>query len=327
MKRRAFITLLAGGAAWPLAARAQQRPMPVIGFLTSYSSDDAFAQYSLPAFHHGLKEAGYIESRNVTIEYRGAEGRYDRLPALAADLVRRQVTVIVAVGGPSGPVAQASTTTIPIVFSGGGDPVKSGLVASLNRPGGNATGVVTLNAELGPKRLELLHELVPATDVIAVLLNPTYPVAETLSKELQEAARALGLQVHVLHASTERDIDAAFGALVRVQAGGLVVGTDPFFNRRMEQLAALALGHAVPTIYQYRAFAAAGGLISYGGNITDLYRQVGVYTGRVLAGAKPADLPVQQLTKVELIINLKTAKALGITVPLPLLGRADEVIE
>jgi putative tryptophan/tyrosine transport system substrate-binding protein len=323
--RRKFITLLGGTAVWPLAARAQQRPMPVIGFLTSYSSDDAFAQYSLPAFHHGLKEAGYIESRNVTIEYRGAEGRYDRLPALAADLVRRQVTVIVAVGGPSGPVAQASTTTIPIVFSGGGDPVKSGLVASLNRPGGNATGVVTLNAELGPKRLELLHELVPATDVIAVLLNPTYPVAETLSKELQEAARALGLQVHVLHAST--DIDAAFGALVRVQAGGLVVGTDPFFNRRMEQLAALALGHAVPTIYQYRAFAAAGGLISYGGNITDLYRQVGVYTGRVLAGAKPADLPVQQLTKVELIINLKTAKALGIAVPLPLLGRADEVIE
>jgi putative ABC transport system substrate-binding protein len=325
--RRKFITLVGAAASWPLAARAQQPTMPVIGFLTSYSTDDVFAQYSLPAFHQGLKEAGYTKGRNVTIEYRGAEGRYDRLPALAADLVRRQVTVIVAVGGPSGPVAQASTAMIPIVFSGGGDPVKSGLVASLNRPGGNATGVVTLNAELGPKRLELLHELAPATDVIAVLLNPTYPVAETLAKDLQTAARALGLQVHVLHASTERDIDAAFATLVRVRAGGLVVGTDPFFNRQMEQLAALALRHAVPTIYQYRAFAAAGGLISYGGNITDLYRQVGVYTGRILAGAKPADLAVQQLTKVELIINLKTAKALGITVPLPLLGRADEVIE
>src|SRR5262245_34123498 len=213
MKRREFIALLGGGglllAAKVKRARGQQPAMPVIGFLTSYSSDDAFAQYSLPAFHQGLKEAGYIEGRNVTIEYRGAEGRYDRLPALAADLVRRQVTVIVAVGGPSGPMAQASTATIPIVFSGGGDPVKSGLVVSPNRPGGNATGVVTLNAELGPKRLELLHELAPATDAIAVLLNPTYAVAETLSKDLQTAARALGLQVHVLHASTECDIDAA----------------------------------------------------------------------------------------------------------------------
>jgi putative ABC transport system substrate-binding protein len=327
MRRRNFVTLLGGAAAWPLAARAQQAAMPVIGFLASYSSDDAFARYHLPAFHQGLKEAGYVDGRNVTIEYRWAGGRYDQMPALAADLVNRRVTTIVAIGGPAGSVAQAATTTIPIVFSGGGDPVKLGLVSSLNQPGGNATGVVTLNAELGPKRLELLHELVPAMDNLAVLLNPTYRVAETLSKDLEAAAQALGLRVHVLHASTEREIDAAFATLVRLKVAGLVVGTDVFFNTRMEQLAALALRHAMPTIYQYRAFAVAGGLISYGGNITDLYRQVGIYTGRILTGVKPADLPVHQLTKVELIINLKTAKALGLTVPIPLLGRADEVIE
>jgi putative tryptophan/tyrosine transport system substrate-binding protein len=327
MKRREFITLLGGAAGWPLAARAQQPAMPVIGFLASRAPGDD--PHLLTAFRLGLKEAGYIEGQNVAIEYRFAENQYDRLPALAADLVRRQVTVIAA-NGPAARAAKAATATIPIAFAAGFDPVEAGLVASLNRPGGNITGVSFMDVELGPKRLELLHELVPTVTVIAVLVNPSDPArAETTSKELQAAAHSLGLQqLHVLHASTERDFDTVFASLVQLRAGGLVIGGEPFFNSRSEQLGELTMRHAVPTVYQLRTFAAAGGLASYGGaNLAGLYRLVGVYTGRILKGEKPADLPVQQATKVELIINLKTARALGLTVPLSLLGRADEVID
>ena len=280
----------------------------------------------MAAFHAGLKEAGYVEGQNVAVEYRFAEGRNDRLPAMAADLVRLQVAVIAA-NGPSVVAAKAATTEIPIVFSVGLDPVASGLVASLNRPGGNLTGDTILFDELGPKRLELMRELVPADTIIAVLINPAYPTAETQSKAMHAAARALGLEIHVLHASTERDFDAAFATLAQLRAGALVIGNDAFFNSHSQQLAALMIRHGVPTIFQTREFAVAGGLASYGGSIKDSYRQVGVYTGRILKGEKPADLPVQQTTKVELIVNLKTAKALGIAIPISLLGRADEVIE
>jgi putative ABC transport system substrate-binding protein len=328
MRRRDFISLFGGAAvAWPLAARAQQAAMPVIGFLASRAPGDD--PHLLTAFRLGLKEAGYIEGQNVAIEYRFAENQYDRLPALAADLVRRQVTVIAA-NGPAARAAKAATATIPIAFAAGFDPVEAGLVASLNRPGGNITGVSFMDVELGPKRLELLHELVPTVTVIAVLVNPSDPArAETTSKELQAAAHSLGLQqLHVLHASTERDFDTVFASLVQLRAGGLVIGGEPFFNSRSEQLGELTMRHAVPTVYQLRTFAAAGGLASYGGaSLAELYRLVGVYTGRILKGEKPADLPVQQASKVELIINLKTARALGLTVPLSLLGRADEVIE
>jgi putative ABC transport system substrate-binding protein len=325
MQRREFITLIGGAAAaWPLSARAQQPAMPVIGFLHS-GSPDMYAD-RLRTFRQGLKEAGYVEGENVAIEYRWAENQYDRLPALAADLVRRQVAVIAA-NSPAALPAKAATTTIPIVFTSGLDPVAVGLVASLNRPGGNLTGIASLNVEIGPKRLELLHELVPTATIFALLLNPTNPYAQTLSRNLQAAARTLGLQLHVLHASTEREIDTVFAILTQLRAGGLVIGPDAFFNDRSEQLAALTVRHAVPAISQYREFAAAGGLMSYGGSTTDSFRQVGVYTGRILKGEKPADLPVVRSTKVEMILNLKTAKALGLTVPLPLIGRADEVIE
>jgi putative ABC transport system substrate-binding protein len=327
IQRREFITLVGGAAAaWPHAAHAQQRPaMPVIGYLGAASARGYVAQ--LAAFRQGLQDAGYVEGRNVAVEYRWADDRYDRLPALAAELVGRQVTVIVASGAAAAPAAKAATTTIPIVFATGADPVAVRLVASLARPGGNLTGVTTLNTELGPKRLELLREAVPAATIVAALVNPSYPAAETQSKDLQAAARTLGLQLHVLHASNEREFDAVFATLVQLRAGGLVIGADTFFNSQSEQFATLALRHAVPAIYQYREFAAAGGLMSYGGSITASYRTVGLYVGRILKGEKPADLPVQQITKVELIINTKTAKALGLTFPITLLGRADEVIE
>jgi putative ABC transport system substrate-binding protein len=328
LERREFLATLGGAAAaWPLATRAQQPAMPVIGYLGS-ESPDAFAG-RLRAFRQGLSETGYVEGKNVAIEYRWAENQFDRFPALMADLVRREVTVIVAVTGtPPALAAKAATATIPIVFVTAGDPVALGLVGSLNRPGGNLTGVATLTVELGPKQLEVLRELVPTATIIALLVNPTNPTnAETLSRDLQAAARTLGLQLHVLHASTERDFDTVFATLSRLRAGALVIGSDPFFNSRSQQLAALALRHAMPTMYPFREYAIAGGLISYGNSFADAHRQVGVYTGHILKGQKPADLPVQQATKVELIINMKTAKALGLTVPLVLLGRADEVIE
>jgi putative ABC transport system substrate-binding protein len=326
MRRREFITLLGSAAAWPLAARGQQTAMPVIGLLGSASPD--LWTDRLRAFRRGLSETGYVEGRNVAIEYRWAEGQNDRLPALAADLVRQKVAVISVLGGTVGALAaKAATTTIPIVLFSAGDPVMMGLVASLNRPGGNITGVSDLSAQLGPKRLELLHELVPTATTIALLVNPSNPLAETQSKDLQAAARALGLQLHILHAGTEHEFDTVFATVAQLRAGALVIGVDGFFTNRMEQLAALTVRHAVPTIYINREFAAAGGLISYGGSRADAYRLVGIYTGRILKGEKPADLPVQQATKVELFINFKTAKALGLTVPLSLLGRADEVIE
>ena len=325
MRRREFITLLGGAAVtWPFTVRAQPE-LPVIGLLNSTSAE-AYAT-RIAAFRQGLSETGYIEGRNVMIEYRWANGQYDRLPGMEIDQVRRKVAVIAAITTPAATAAKEATKTIPIVFEMGTDPVAVGLVTSLSRPGGNLTGVSLLNVELGSKRLELMHELIPTATVVAALVNPNNPNAETLSRELPAAARALGLQLHVLHASADGDIDMVFANLLELRAGGLVIGSDPFFNSRSEKLAALALRHALPTIYQYRAFAATGGLISYGGSSTEPFRQAGVYAGRILKGEKPADLPVVQSTKVELIINLKTAKALGITVPPSLLARADELIE
>ena len=329
MKRRAFIALLSGVATmkWPVAARAQQPVIPVVGILAGVSAEK-YVPY-VAAFRQGLADIGFVEGQNVAIEYRSANGQYDRMPVLVVDLIQRPVTAIVVFGStPAALAAKAATTTIPIVFLTGADTVKLGLVTSLNRPGSNLTGLTVLSADLGPKQLELLHELVPNATLIALLLNPTsHTFNETLSRDLQEAARRFGLRLHVLHASTERDLDMVFASLVQLRVGGLVIGPDVFFTSRIERLAALTLRHATPTIYAYREYPEAGGLMSYGTDLTAAYRQVGVYTGRILRREKAADLPVQQATKVELVLNLKTAKALGITFPNSLLGRADEVIE
>jgi putative ABC transport system substrate-binding protein len=327
-RRREFVTLLCGAAAtWPFAASAQQPAMPVIGYLGS-ASPDLYAD-RLRAFRQGLNDTGYVEDRNVAIEYRWAEDQFDRLPAMAADLVRRQVAVIAVPGStPGARAAKAATTTIPIVFAIGSDPVELGLVASLNRPGGNLTGLTNLNVEVLPKRLELLHEVVPKATIVALLVNPTSPnVAESETRNVQAAARTLGLQLHVLSASTNSEIDTAFATLAQRGAGALVIGGDNFLFGQREQIVALAARHSIPVAYDRREFAVAGGLISYGASLLDVHRQVGVYTGRILKGEKPADLPVMQPTKFDLVLNLKTAKALGLVVPLPLLGRADEVIE
>jgi putative tryptophan/tyrosine transport system substrate-binding protein len=326
VNRREFITLIGGAAAaWPLAARAQQPVRPVVGFLDSRSPGEA--AYVVAAFHQGLNEVGYVEGQNVAIEYQWAEGQFDRLPELAAELVRRQVTVIFAGSTPATLPAKAATATIPIVFIASGDPVQLGLVTSFNRPGGNATGVILFSASLEPKRLELLHEFIPRASVIGVLMSRTYPLAEQQHKELQAAASGRGLQIHVVNASEEKGIDAAFKTFAERRIDALLVTAVPYFTNRRHQVVALATRHGVPAIYGQREFVAASGLMSYGTRLSDAYRQAGVYTGRVLKGEKPADLPIVQPTKFELVINLQTAKALGLDVPPMLLARADEVIE
>jgi putative tryptophan/tyrosine transport system substrate-binding protein len=323
MKRRELLLVLGAAMTAARGVRAQQKTMPVIGYLASSSPGPNVA-----VFREGLGETGYVEGRNVAIEYRWAEGSYDRLPALAADLVGRKVDLIVASGRPTSALAaKSATSTIPIVFTAVGDPVRAGLVASLARPGGNATGFSILFPELAPKRLELLFKLVPRARVIALLVNPNSPAAEPMIRDVQEAARTKGVQLDILKAGTEGEIDAAFASLLQLQAGALVVGDDPFFGSRREQLVALTTRHAVPAIYEFRAFAAAGGLISYGASLPAFYRKAGIYAGRILKGANPADLPVEQPTTFELVVNLKTAKALGLTVPPSILARADEVIE
>jgi putative ABC transport system substrate-binding protein len=326
MRRREFMLILAGAVAAVRSARAQHKVRPVIGYLASATPE--VNALLLPAFLRGLGETGYVEGQNIAVDYRWAEDHYDRLPALAAELVAAKVDVIVSTGGITGALAakNASATT-PIVFIAGDDPVERGLVASLARPGGNLTGISFLTVGLMPKRLELLSELVPHVNVIALLVNPTNAGARRVTREVEEAARAKGLELRTLKAGAEDEFDAAFGGLVRLQAGGLVVGTDPFFYSRRDQLVELATRHSVPAVYDRREFAAAGGLISYGPSFTDTWRQAGVYAGKILKGAQPADLPVQQPTKFELVVNLKTAKVLGLTVPQSILVRADEVIE
>jgi putative tryptophan/tyrosine transport system substrate-binding protein len=318
--------LVGGATAWPVVARAQQSSGPVVGFLNT-ASLEPFAVY-VRAYREGLGSAGFVEGRNVTIEYRWAEGNSPRLKDMAADLVRRRVDVIAATGGsPAALEAKAATTTIPIVFQVGIDPVKAGIVASLNKPGGNVTGATMLAVDLAPKRLELLRELAPQAHSFTALVDPSSPGAATLMGDLKATADALGIRVRVVEASTERELDRAFKTIASLQTDALYIGGTPLFNGLSEKLAVLTLQHRFPAIYQFRQFAAAGGLMSYGGSLTDAYHQAGVYTGRVLKGEKPADLPVQQSTRVELIINLKTAKALGVTVPQTLLARADEIIE
>jgi putative ABC transport system substrate-binding protein len=326
MIRREFITLLGGAAAWPVTARAQQAGMPVVGFLNAASPAE-WVRF-LTAFRRGLKETGFIEGQNVTVEFRWAEGRYDRLPELAADLVQRRVTILVATGGTTSALAaKAATTTIPIVFSTGGDPVELGLVASLSRPGGNSTGVSLLTNALMGKRLEILREVVPKALVIGVLLNPNSATAQSQLDDAQKAARTINQQLHILHASSERDFETVFASIVQARIGALIVSADPFFSSRRDQLVALADRERIPAIYEWREYAEAGGLMSYGSDLADGYRQVGTYVGRILKGDKPSDLPVVQSTKIEFVLNLKTARSLGLTIALPLLGRADEVIE
>ena len=325
IRRREFIVTLGGAAAWPLAARAQQPGMPVIGFLSS-ASPGPYAPFVF-AFHKGLKEVGYVEGQNVAVEYRFAEGQYDRLPAMAADLVRDRVTVIAATGTPAALVVKAATTTIPIVFSVVDDPAKLGLVASLSRPGGNATGVNFVVAELESKQIGLLHELVPVATRVGLLVNPNYPLTGAVTTDVIAAASAIGFAVDVVQASDSREIEAAFTTLVRNKADALLVGPDAVLLSRRLQLAILAARHAIPAMYNVREYPEAGGLISYGTSQTEAYRQVGVYTGKILKGAKPADLPVIQSSKFELVINLPTARAIDLESPPTLLARADEVIE
>ena len=326
MRRREFISLLSGAAAsWPLTARAQQSAMPVVGFLNAGSAIPYAKQAT--GFREGLSETGYVEGRNMLIEYRWAEGHNDRLPALAADLVQRHVAVIAATTLPAAPAAKAATATIPIVFLIGGDPVELGFVESMDRPGGNMTGIAVLNVDLIAKRLELLHELVPKADTVAVLVNPNSAYTEPETSHVHEAGLAAGLKVLLLAASNENEIGTAFANLVWQKVGALIVSADPFFTSHRDQVVALAARHAIPTIYQWRDFPEIGGLVSYGADRVDIYRQTGIYVGRILSGVQPSDLPVVQPTKFELVINLKTAKALGISVPIPILGRADEVIE
>ena len=315
MRRRKFITLLGGAAvSWPLAVRAQQPTMPVIGFLSAASARE-FA-HLVAAFRQGLSETGYADSRNVVIEYRWAEGHYDRLPAFAAELVHRPVTVLFTSGGtPSMQAASAATTTIPVVFVAGNDPIKLGLVASLNRPGGNMTGVYMFTTQLESKRLGLLRELVPTATMVAVLMNPTGPATQAQLDDVERAAHAVNLPTHIVRASSDRELDTAFATLIQLRAGALLVASDVFFNSRRDHVVALAARHAIPAIYEFREFAMAGGLMSYGTSLTDAYRQAGTYAGRILKGEKPADLPVVQATKFELVINLKTAKKLGLALP------------
>jgi putative tryptophan/tyrosine transport system substrate-binding protein len=326
MKRREFITLLGGAVAWPLAARAQQPVMPVIGYLSSETRESE--AFRVIPIRQGLQEGGYVEGKNAAFEYRWADGQFDRLPALAADLARRQVSVIVVGGTQAALAAKAATTTIPIVFAIGGDPVQLGLVVSLNRPGGNLTGVTSLNQEVIGKRLELLHETVPAATLVALLVNPRSPSqTESTLKDAQAAARRLGLQLHIVHASSERDFHLLFADLEQQRARALMIGPDPYFTSKSEQLATLSIRYAVPAISPYREFAAAGGMMSYGTNIADLNRRVGLLTSRLLKGEKPVELPVEQAAKLEMVINLKTAKMLGVDVPFGLSAAADEVIE
>src|SRR5262245_10379373 len=324
MKRREFITLIGGAAAWPIAARAQQPAMPVVGFMSSRSADDSTRVVA--AFHQGTAEMGYVEGRNVVIEFRWAQGQYDRLPALARELVARPVAVIAAVGA-SELAAKAATTVIPIIFGTGDDPINKGVLTSLNRPGGNITGAMFLTSALGAKRLGLLRELVAGANKFALLVNPNTAVGQAQTRDVQEAARALGLDLIVLNSNTDQSIDANFAVLAAQRVAALLVGADPLFDIRRDQLVALAAQYRVPAIYQFREYALAGGLMSYGASITDMYRQVGVYIGRVLKGEKPGDLPVMQPTKFELVINMKTAKTLGLPIPPDVLSLADEVIE